>query len=734
MSERMPSVERIKNDLLDLRKNGCAKHIGMSTDLLRAMGCQSASIEKKISCVITLVQMLVYEPDQAEELLAALGLLKGYETIAELGKRRRLYYKNAYPDGKSKRPESFLHKRENVVIEHLAKRIAATPDLPAILAKAPEEPKYPVPRYYEKHLGHIPALGPFALYIDSERPLAAGQSEFDYRAEAIPFCYREEELSRLDSFCADERKVLWWAIVGGGGAGKSRLAHRYMQTRASSEWKILFLRGEFFAQVGGGGKYHKFDEWSYPKNLLLVVDSVQRYTAAVAEWIESVTAKKSEGSKLRILLLDRCGEDGQWCIDFKDRPAVLYSRYALPHELKPLSDTELAGFARAYLADKKAAYTDEDIDRLVGLLESYDQERRILFFIFLIELFCEPDIYEQTAQKFDLLGYIVDREIRTIKERFAGREKAFRAYMKLLIYATMVGGVSVTAPPAWLDGKCRLIYDEFSDAHAAHRAMAARDGFLLPFTPDLVGELLVLRDLSKFFPLETDREELARHIWSHPIEYSKLFVNICADYIVPQTIGLREKFNVIVNYPFKKDVEGEWQQEFRGRSFIFYISRYRGLWLKHSRRERTAKFDNLSRYFQKIQDEADVVRILILCEVCLRGGKAFAPLIRAIDKSIEENAEAENIELTTIEALMQMPAKDALNWGDSLQSLALRSNNPIASEMFSAYLPIYIKMLSPEKRRVHVEMMNELREFFTKRKKSAGELVACDQVIELLRE
>ncbi len=47
MPERKPSVERIKNDLLDLRRYGCVKHIGMCTDLLHAMGCQSASIEKK---------------------------------------------------------------------------------------------------------------------------------------------------------------------------------------------------------------------------------------------------------------------------------------------------------------------------------------------------------------------------------------------------------------------------------------------------------------------------------------------------------------------------------------------------------------------------------------------------------------------------------------------------------------------------------------------------------------
>jgi hypothetical protein len=96
--------------------------------------------------------------------------------------------------------------------------------------------------------------------------------------------------------------------------------------------------------------------------------------------------------------------------------------------------------------------------------------------------------------------------------------------MQLLIYATATAGIAVSNPPAWLQERFAEIFDTFPDASSALKAMAAQGGTLNPFTPDLIGEFLVLTLLQEYFPFNTDVEQFIRHAWNDNPEYLSDFL------------------------------------------------------------------------------------------------------------------------------------------------------------------------------------------------------------------
>lgn len=56
---------------------------------------------------------------------------------------------------------------------------------------------------------------------------------------------------------------------------------------------MCFLPDSFFKQSHEGGKYKLWITWFYHKNLLLVVDYVQKYAEEAVRWIEELSTNNS---------------------------------------------------------------------------------------------------------------------------------------------------------------------------------------------------------------------------------------------------------------------------------------------------------------------------------------------------------------------------------------------------------------------------------------------------------
>lgn len=71
-------------------------------------------------------------------------------------------------------------------------------------------------------------------------------SRFAYNANLISFTGRNEELAQLQKFLGEpEIAFRWWAIVGPGGSGKSRLAYEFQQ-QLPPNWEARWLtRGDY---------------------------------------------------------------------------------------------------------------------------------------------------------------------------------------------------------------------------------------------------------------------------------------------------------------------------------------------------------------------------------------------------------------------------------------------------------------------------------------------------------
>jgi hypothetical protein len=428
-----------------------------------------------------------------------------------------------------------MRKREGVIIKSLVACIMETDELPSLLSKIPARASLPAPQYYERKINEptkpMDKRGPFARYIDSEHLLGGAQSDFDYRSGAIPFCCRENELAQIDQFCASDKTVLWWAITGSGGSGKSRLVYEYIQTRVAEDWKALFLRDEFFAQVDGGGKYQQFNEWSHPKHLLLVIDYVQRYSKAVAQWIESVVAKKTGGNKIRVLLIERSGENGLWYRDFENRTRLLPYCFGEFLDLLPLSDQELEKIGREYAKSKERSSNELAISFAIRMLPDIDDQRRVLYFILLLNILFASPANKVDLGKMELLNYILRKELKDIEARFNGNAAAFKKYMQALAICTATKRISLGNPPTFLEDRIAQIFDCLDAASQAEKAVGARDGYIYPFAPDIIGEYLVPIALWDYFYPDREKTRFIACAWEEcPQDFAAFLSRMIVDF------------------------------------------------------------------------------------------------------------------------------------------------------------------------------------------------------------
>lgn len=134
--------------------------------------------------------------------------------------------------------------------------------------------------------------------------------KFCYDSHNTVFVGRDKEMKLLQGFVVDERPLLWWAITGPGGVGKSRLAYEFvneLNAKHNNEWIARFLPWKSFSQ-------QFYNQSLYPKlrnkdtNLFIVIDYIFAYEKEIAEWVQWLHDQKlaeKDGFKIRILLIER---------------------------------------------------------------------------------------------------------------------------------------------------------------------------------------------------------------------------------------------------------------------------------------------------------------------------------------------------------------------------------------------------------------------------------------------
>ena len=372
--------------------------------------------------------------------------------------------------------------------------------------------------FTEEIIREIQYHGSFAEYIDNQKVGQKVQFKLDYRSEEIPFVGRTAEFGEIDAFCASEKQISWWAVIGKGGSGKSRLVYEYIKRNiGSAEWKMCFLREEFFNQAGGGGKYKKWDTWTYDKNLLLVVDYVQKYAKEVAQWVEGLSVNDSITRKIRILLLERTdGEQSLWMREGFEKQVVYDLKYDKDFLRLQSLDVDLIPFGVKY-AEKNGRQLDKaDAKDAWDKLKSIDADSRILYFIMILEAIFDNEPWRKWKQH-DLAGYIVRREQEDIAVRFKHDKDMIRSFNRVLAFCTATKEIPVFELPENLPEmvkeEIKVIKNNSGDKHELCAEMQLENGVLQPVTPDIIGEYMVLYIIDQYYYDTEEKEEFIRDLW-----------------------------------------------------------------------------------------------------------------------------------------------------------------------------------------------------------------------------
>ena len=271
---------RLDTALRDIRKNGFLDAY-LEGGLMKAMGdpiTEPRTYEKDKALLITLVQKYKQDETNAEILMAAFGLLDGYEEIASVSDRRTKYYENGFPKDWFEDPQSSIAKREDAFIKRMNKCIFREKDLPAIIKSAPDYLDLPIPQYPEKNKKRKrDSADSYILTPDSPR-------------------WENSQIVGRDSVVADllqelQRGTLHLQLIGMGGIGKSEILNKVYVNFANGYIKhsfdhvgLIFYDGamntNLARQLAFSGNDTR-DAWNYLRNLcdkksvLLLIDDIR---------------------------------------------------------------------------------------------------------------------------------------------------------------------------------------------------------------------------------------------------------------------------------------------------------------------------------------------------------------------------------------------------------------------------------------------------------------------------
>ena len=271
-------------------------------------------------------------------------------------------------------------------------------------------------------------------------PAAEEKRPLMFDSEYFPFSGRETELARLAEFCVAEDQLLWWAVTGPGGMGKSRLVFEFCKSMRKQGWLIQ----RFEASPSRGSEARRLEElpgWMPEAGKTIVVlDDVQAYMESVCAWMTRVDCTP-RSEDLRILLLEREGEtlrDSSWLgPDFKSSHLDEWCHSESFLHLEPMTDEQLMSVMTDYA---KAAGRTLNAELLLKTLERVDpQFKRPLYAVAIADARCQgkdPTNWDRSK----ILDTLLDREMNFHLNRLQGIcdrkvkiSKTLQSQMELLL-------------------------------------------------------------------------------------------------------------------------------------------------------------------------------------------------------------------------------------------------------------------------------------------------------------
>ena len=236
-------------------------------------------------------------------------------------------------------------------------------------------------------------------------------NRFMYDSDYIAFVGRKQELAQLQGFCQDTQQISWWAVVGPGGMGKSRLIYEFTNAQKADGWKIYWLKHS---------DYDNLSHWiPSVDRCIIVADDVQAHLQAIGNWIISISARQ-RSEKLRIILLERDGKNlnsAKWAELLQSKSpyddTISSKCYCSDFlNLVPMSDDELKDIMMDFAEVSAKPLVDSGhADRLLGTLKKIDGDlQRPIYALAITDAWCSGKDPTRWSKE-QILDALVKREL-----------------------------------------------------------------------------------------------------------------------------------------------------------------------------------------------------------------------------------------------------------------------------------------------------------------------------------
>ncbi len=286
-----------------------------------------------------------------------------------------------------------------------------------------------------------------------------GLSEYHFSKEYLKFCGRRMELGQLKRFAEDDKKFLWWAVTGQGGAGKSRLAYELMRHIDLDYFAFFINPNAAEIHLNAFVPFH---------DTFVIVDYIKGNEAQIAQMVMGLEEKfRDTWYRLRILFLERDNQllTGSWYqklessltrafrSEFKDAEynRIITSnahRFICLDDLDDEAVMELIGNIckkRGLPADR---YRDEQLK--YEYAQKFEQLKfRPLFLQMYVEAWIDNGCVQVDYRSYqDLLKGVLNKEQERILAAVDHDMAACSALLRLMIRAGIQGELPVSHLPA----------------------------------------------------------------------------------------------------------------------------------------------------------------------------------------------------------------------------------------------------------------------------------------------
>lgn len=377
-------------------------------------------------------------------------------------------------------------------------------------------------------------------------------SRFSYDAKNVEFFGRKDEIEKLIDFCLDMRKILWWAVTGAGGTGKSRLAYEFSKKiqegkieRINDNWYIKNIKWPTFIK-----SIDFKSAWYFNKNIFLIIDYVHAYEVQIGQWISWL--EQTSGNflgKLRILLIERDTQkinsvDGKilnpvW-FDF------LYEGFSEDHEV----------WSMCY-NNKFMSLNSIDREAAEGIICSYCHSianRTVPYYIIQLIIAHTENLYNKKISplylqcfadawlnnndisnwdKDDIFQYLIQRETKRILQTL-NQNQYKDEILRLFVISTIISDLDLGVP--FINDLRMIRWLSISEEKLNELITILLNSSLLyskklkGIEPDLIGEYFVLQNLIKINDKKLFRDMFGLLYSHYESETLRFLVRFLSDY------------------------------------------------------------------------------------------------------------------------------------------------------------------------------------------------------------